>query len=175
MKVLFNKLKLRFYIFVLIIEDHLEDIINRLNGREVDLDSFDREAIVYQQQNSKLRRGVKRIVQSIYDANGKLKDSYKTSDADLVELAQGQKLSTYEKLQLAKIQQRVLENPTDESGTDEAMVQHNVKNAWKYGLNQKMRKLQKELTQARMYDRVDEVKRLRKEINAIKDKLQRGQ
>ena len=174
MRSLINKIKINFYILLLIIDDFFEDLLNKLNGREVELeyDPF-QEQIVQQYQNTKLRRGIQKIVRAIYDKNGRLKDSFKTKEADLISVASGYKKSLIEKLEEAKLQQKLLEDPTDESGTDDKMVMHNVKNAPKYLLNQKKRELWKELTKALITDEIDEVKRLRKEIDAINNEINR--
>ena len=167
MRKLFNKLKLNIYVLMLIIRTFIEDLVNKLNGREVELDHDLHRNNAIHYENSKLRRGIQKITRTIYDENGKLKDKYKRSTADLIKIANSDSKSLIEQIEKLRIEENMLANPTDYSGTDEAMVQHNVKNAHRYLAAQQKRKLHKELRVAMTEDNIEEVKRIRRELASI--------
>jgi hypothetical protein len=129
---------------------------------------------IYIREESKLKVGIRKLVRVIYDANGKLKSEFKTSEADLMTAVPSYKKTLLEKLEDIKLQQKMLENPTDHSGTEDRMVQHNVKNAPKYVAAQRKRTLMKQLTQAVNNDNMDEVLNLRKQIRELNDIINRS-
>lgn len=174
MRKLLNKIKISYYIFLLTAEQYLEDIINKLNGRKIEhqMNPFIPHTHI-QQESSKLRTGIKKLVRVIYDTNGRLKDEFRTSESDLLSAITGGKRTLIDRLEQAQLTQRMLDNPTDESGTDDAMVQHNVKNAPKYVASQQKRELMKLLTKASRDDNMEEVLRLRKQVAEL-NKVIRG-
>lgn len=174
MKKLFISLKIHVYVMLLSFADFFESLIERLNGRSSDLDIHS-PVITRTYQNSKLRVAIRKIVREIYDENGKLRDKYKTSETDLTNITEldSSSLTLTQRLERARLLKKVISNPTDESGTEEAMVMHNVKNAHKYVAAQKKRELMKQLKQSIINDDLASVKELRKEIHTLNLEINR--
>lgn len=180
MKVFLAKIKVRYYKFKLNLLGHfyntqmiVEDLIDRLSGRprSISLDS-PLEVMQQQRQNAKLRRGIEKLVKRIYDPNtGKLDPLVTTQDFDLVEIVPEADLSLYEKMEQAQIAARILENPTDISKTDNAMVQHVVKNAPIYALEKKKRELFKSRRTAIQQDDLQMVASLTKQIKNLSNDI----
>lgn len=158
MKKLILKIKMTYYSIVIFFEELLE----KLRGKESNVDFSSGEVITQNRQNEKLSRGIRRLVKSIYGKDGKLSAAGRRSD--VLNNITGHKTSTLEKMEVAKLRQKQLNNPT--LGTVEAQVQSNVKNAPRYVLERERRDLHKALRKAITIDNIELVK----EINGkIKD------
>lgn len=170
-KIIFS-LKLTFYTVKL----YLEDLIDKLNGRDIQPLSAKEvlETKVY--TNTKLRRAIKKLRAKIYEYDEErgiyiLKGAVKRKDFDLVQLMNEEPLTTREKLKIARIQQRVIDSPTDHSGTEEAMVKHNVKNAHRYQLERDRRELTKQRRDAIYDNNTEVVKELNRKILTLNKQI----
>ena len=154
MNKLIFKLKMTYYSIVIF----FEELLDKLKGpSNVD---YTTETITQTKENSKLARGIRRLVKSIYDKNGKL--TALNVDENILTRVDGHKVSTLEKLEVAKLHQKQLQNPT--LGTIGAQVQSNVKNAPRYVLERERRLLHKSLYAAIKIDDFKMVKEINRDI-----------
>jgi len=174
LKRLYLTFKLYFYNLVLI----FEEFVDKLNGRKSEHIPLDEIREVQELNNTKLRAALRKLRKKIYEYDEVtekyvLKDFAKQKDFDLVSLLNEEPLSTREKMKVARLQARVLENPTDHSGTEDAMVQHNVKNARRYELERERRNLAKERQAALRDDEAAKAKELSRKINLLSGEIER--
>lgn len=162
MKLFLKKLHLRLLLFWYNLEIKFDDFLERFSSSNVDLD-MDSPRIMQERQNHRLTRAIAKITKAIYDENGKLRDFAKQRGFDMVSITKGAKRSPIEEIKIIDIQRRVLDNPIDESGTDDALVNHAVKNAPRYVLEQERRALSKEYVELLRQEQTPEVTKLAKE------------
>jgi hypothetical protein len=176
MKLFLSKLKVRLLILLYSIEIKVEEFLDKFRTPNVTIEGS-REQVQQQKQNQRLTSAVARITGAIYDEDGKLKDFAKKRGFDLAVLTKGTKRSPTEELKVIDIQRRILDKPIDESGTDEALVQHTIKNAPRYLLEQKRRERSKEyfrlLKLPPEEQNQNEVKRLYQEIQHLGAEIKR--
>ena len=144
----------------MVVEDVLDKFINKhnynINGCEV---------ITQNRQNHKLRRGIEKLTKIIYGKDGKLLKLAKDEKFNILALVDGYKMTTLEKMELTRIEEKVLLNPT--KGDIETMVQHNVKNAPRYALERERRQLYKAKHEAIAVDNFELVKETHRKISDI--------
>ena len=163
MKKLIIRTKLFYYSIIIFIEEVLE----KLRGEQtiIDRSNFGTK-MERQKQNEKLRRGIAKLTKKLYK-DGKFNDKLALKTDDALELVDGYKKTYTEKIQEARVIDKMLRNPTDDSNTTNQMVAHNVRNARKYELETRRRDLCKTRSKAMARNDVKTVFALNHSINKL--------
>ena len=171
MKRLILNLKMHFFNFVLTIEDFL----NKLKGQKTEV-TLEEAREIKQLENTRLKTAIKKLTHKMYEYDEeagvyRLKNTVKQKDFDLVQLLEKEEMSLRDKIRIYRIQGRVLKKPLDTSGTEDAMVEHNVKNAPRYDLELQRRELAKEKMTALRNNNSAKAKELAKKIEHLNLKI----
>jgi len=170
---MFKKLLINFKLFYYDKQLEFEAFLHKLQGRKEYIGIEEaREVVMKEQVNEKLRKGITRLVNTIYNRDTKeLNPVFKTGEADLIQVTEGYNKTTLEKFEEARITSKLLNNPTDTSGGLDAIVQHNVKNAPKYVLERQKRTLAKRRMEELKLGNTQSVMQLTNEIKQINEEI----
>jgi hypothetical protein len=171
---MFRKFSLKWKIFWLTLDLWWDEMRRKL-GIVNRTDHFYEDSVHVRKErrNEKLRRGVEKLVEIIYDENGKLKPWVKDYKEDLIDLIPPMKQSKEDKQARLRILHRMMENPTPDNYTIKDLVDHHTRNAERYDAIRQHRELCKKQMYAIKKNDVKQVKILAMEINGLKRKIKK--